>query len=54
VSARCDLRFALLASLSQKFWEPDRRQRGLSEQTAAAIRRQILGIDEDVVEQKVV
>lgn len=34
--------------------EPDRRKRGLSPETAAAIRRQILGIDEDVLEQEVV
>jgi transposase-like protein len=34
--------------------EPDRRKKGLSEETAAAIRRHILGIDEDVVEQEVV
>lgn len=34
--------------------EPDRRKRGLSPETAAVIRRQILGIDEDVVEQEVV
>lgn len=34
--------------------EPDRRTRGLSLETAAAIRRQILGIDEDAIEQEVV
>ena len=33
--------------------EPDRRKKGLSEATAAAIRRQILGIDEDVIEKVV-
>ena len=33
--------------------EPDRRKRGLSPQMAAAIRRQILGIDEDVAEEEV-
>ncbi len=34
--------------------EPDRRKRGLSEETVAAIRRRILGIDEDAIEQEVV
>jgi transposase-like protein len=34
--------------------EPDRRKKGLSEKTAAAIRRHILGIDEDAIEQEVV
>ncbi len=34
--------------------EPERRQKGLSEETAAVIRRRILGIDENAIEQEVV